>query len=392
VLGTRADAVTTIDGGGDTDAYTINPGSLAGLLNIADSGTAGVDTLLANGTPEGDTIKKLGWQILFGDPPTEIVDFSGIEGVTIDAGAGNDVIVDPGEDTILLGGPGDDTIIVDATTGSGVLMDGGDGSDRYLVLLGNLGGPVTVADSGSTGSDALTVQGTPGADAMTLTGDQVRNGSESVIIASAMATLTIEGGGGADTTTIDGFIAPTTNLTVEGSGGTNTVTIVGEPPPGVNVEIVDAVQSVSIDARPKSEKEPDKINLGNRELIPVVIHTTASFNAALVDIATVRLAGARAIHHKLKDVDDDGDLDLVLRFRTEDTDLFAFYAQLLAEADDVVDGRLDSDVDEHQVATVALTGETLDGLAFEGLDELDLFLNGSELRKLIKDLARSRLI
>jgi hypothetical protein len=48
----------------------------------------------------------------------------------------------------------------------------------------------------------------------------------------------------------------------------------------------------------------------------MVLFSTPEFDAALVDVATVRFAGAYAFASALEDVDGDGDLDLVLRFRT----------------------------------------------------------------------------
>ena len=84
-----------------------------------------------------------------------------------------------------------------------------------------------------------------------------------------------------------------------------------------------------------------------------------------------------------KDVNGDSRLDLVLNFRTQDTNLRALYEQLLA--DDInADGVLDSN---HQQAEVALTGQTTDNVLIEGSDDMDLFLAGKALRKMLDDLA-----
>ena len=94
-------------------------------------------------------------------------------------------------------------------------------------------------------------------------------------------------------------------------------------------------------------------------------------------------AGARAVHHALEDVDGDGDLDVLLHFRTQDTMLAEIYAQLLA--DDInEDGILDSN---RQGTAVSLTGETISGEFFEGFDDVDLFLSGENLRELLEHLA-----
>jgi len=125
------------------------------------------------------------------------------------------------------------------------------------------------------------------------------------------------------------------------------------------------------------------VNLVSNGVIAVAVFTTANFDAALVDPGSVVFAGAHAVHNSLADVDGDGDLDMVLHFRTQDTNLRALYEQLLADDLDG-DGVLDS---THQELDVSLTGQTVDDVFFEGFDELDLFLSGRSLRELLLDLA-----
>ena len=78
-----------------------------------------------------------------------------------------------------------------------------------------------------------------------------------------------------------------------------------------------------------------------------------------------------------------GDLDLVLHFRVQDTNLADIYAQLLADDIDE-DGVLDSN---RQTAAVSLTGQTATDECFEGFDDVDLFLAGRNLRDFLADLA-----
>lgn len=133
---------------------------------------------------------------------------------------------------------------------------------------------------------------------------------------------------------------------------------------------------------------PNTVNLANNGVIGVAILTTANFDAATVDANSVLFAGASAVHNALEDVDSDGDLDMVLHFRTQDTDLRALYEQLLA--DDInEDGVLDSN---HQVAEVTLTGQTVDEVFFEGSDDLDLFLAGKSLRQLLQEMVAAGII
>ncbi|HMC12390.1 MAG TPA: hypothetical protein VKH44_13915, partial [Pirellulaceae bacterium] len=124
--------------------------------------------------------------------------FTGINHVTIDGAAGNDRIIDPGYDTTILGGPGDDTITINATTGTGVNVDGGSGSDAYIIgggLIGDLAGPVTIADTGATGADSVTVLGTGSNDSIAETSSGFGLNGTSITVAG-LETALVDGGGG----------------------------------------------------------------------------------------------------------------------------------------------------------------------------------------------------
>src|SRR5262249_55983039 len=101
---------------------------------------------------------------------------------------------------------------------------------------------------------------------------------------------------------------------------------------------VRVIQPVQIDIKPG--ETINAINVGSNGQITVTLFSTAAFNAAAVDVASVLFAGAAAIQSSRDDVDHDGDLDLVLHFRIQDTNLRDVYRQLLL--DDFADGTLDS--------------------------------------------------
>ena len=140
------------------------------------------------------------------------------------------------------------------------------------------------------------------------------------------------------------------------------------------------VLQVEIDVKPDSDQ--NTVNVGSNGTIAVAILTTPDFDAADVNTASVVFAGALADHYSYEDVDGDGDLDLLMHFRTNETNLEQVYQDLLA-GDLDGDGILDS---TNQNAEVSLTGETLDETLIEGVDELNLFLRGRALRELLNDL------
>jgi len=78
-----------------------------------------------------------------------------------------------------------------------------------------------------------------------------------------------------------------------------------------------------IDIKPGSF--PNSIDPDSKGVIPVAILTTDDFDAATVDAETVRFGPdkAKAEHWALEDVDDDGDEDMILHFRTQDTGIAA---------------------------------------------------------------------
>ena len=119
------------------------------------------------------------------------------------------------------------------------------------------------------------------------------------------------------------------------------------PEPGSQIQVT---QIVDIDIKPGSH--PNSINLNSNGVIPVAILTTPSFDATQVDVSTVKFGPgeAKEIHNKghFEDVDSDGDTDLVLHFKTQET------------------GIQDTDTQ------ACLTGDTLNGTPIGGCDALKI--------------------
>lgn len=105
---------------------------------------------------------------------------------------------------------------------------------------------------------------------------------------------------------------------------------------------------VSIDIKPGDAT--NSINLTSKGVIPVAILTTTDFDVAKVNIASVVFAGAPPCKSSLQDVDLDGDLDLILHFKTQSLRLGAYST------------------------SAVLTGETLDGDHLEGTDSVSVIM------------------
>ena len=85
-------------------------------------------------------------------------------------------------------------------------------------------------------------------------------------------------------------------------------------------EVVPAVIEVDIDIKPGSD--PNSINLKSKGVVPVAVLTTDDFDASTIDPEkTVLFAGASPVRWTMEDVDDDGDLDMLFHFKTQELNL-----------------------------------------------------------------------
>lgn len=111
---------------------------------------------------------------------------------------------------------------------------------------------------------------------------------------------------------------------------------------------VECEQAVEIDIHPDSGE--NSINPRSRGVMPVALLTTSDFDAADVDLSSILFgrSGTEAApdHLAFEDVDNDGDLDLSLKFRTQATGVTCGDSSL------------------------TLTGATLGGRAIQGVDAI----------------------
>jgi len=107
-----------------------------------------------------------------------------------------------------------------------MVLDGGDGSDSYIVQLGRLAAPVTINDSGRSGTDSATVNGTDGKDLFTVankaangaaqTGGYVRiePSGQAVNYGPSLEALLVQGQKGSDVFQVQP--SQTANITIDG--------------------------------------------------------------------------------------------------------------------------------------------------------------------------------
>jgi YVTN family beta-propeller protein len=89
----------------------------------------------------------------------------------------------------------------------------------------------------------------------------------------------------------------------------------------VSVVLGPSIRQIEIDIKPGSDRNP--INLKSKGNIPVAILSSDTFDATQVNWETVRFGPSEATekHQRVhvKDADYDGDMDVVLHFKTRDT-------------------------------------------------------------------------
>jgi hypothetical protein len=100
-----------------------------------------------------------------------------------------------------------------------------------------------------------------------------------------------------------------------GNGDPINLTFFGKAP--INLVTLDS--GMEIDIKPGDEQ--NNINLKSQGVVPVAALSTEQFDATTIEPTTARFAGAEPAHWSLEDVDDDGDLDVIFHFRTQELDL-----------------------------------------------------------------------
>ena len=207
--------------------------------------------------------------------------------------------------------------------------DGGVGIDTLMVTVNNVA-PTVNAGGDQTGysGDIFNILGyftDPGwLDTHTAIIDWGDGTIESGIVSEFMGAGTVSG---SHVYLIAGIHTLTLTVTDDDGGvGADTLTI--------TVMRI----TISIDIKPGSD--PNSINLKSKGVITVAILNDGFFDPTLIDVSTVEFGplGAKPVHWAYEDVDSDGDLDLILHFKTQEVGLEEgdTSASLIA---DLTDGR-----------------------------------------------------
>jgi len=126
-------------------------------------------------------------------------------------------------------------------------------------------------------------------------------------------------------------------------------------------EETEILRIINIDIKPDSY--PNSINLKSKGVIPVAVLTDGFFNAKDIVINSVIFAGASLTKGKLEDIDNDGDIDLILHFNTQSLQL-----------------------DSNSIEAV-LTGQLTDGILIKGTDSVKIIQVAAKQTTLAKLLS-----
>jgi hypothetical protein len=219
-------------------------------------------------------------------------------------------------------------------------------------------------------------------DMATLSGDFSDPGDDIVTVNSSIGTVSQDSGAAGgwnlaiDTSTLvpGSYTVVVTADDADGGTATASIELVVRPVDvSVGINIVQDRINLNSVAGSKSR--------GSNATLTVVVETTGTFDASDIDTSTILFAGASVDRSQLKDVDNDGDLDLVLKFRLRDTNLVDVYAQSLSE-----NGSQPHKRNNRAKVELELTGQTNDGMEIRGSDTASVFMSGKALRKLFESI------
>jgi len=220
------------------------------------------------------------------------------------------------EEAVLTGGPSANSFTVQNWTGH-AWLDGKDLGDSYVIhFIGSGNGETTIADTGTSGSDTVTVNGTDDADAFTLTANTVEMGhATEKVHYFGVESLTVNAKGGADVFQVNDNGAATT---LNGGNGNDRFTIGSAV--GADGRPTDpAVPGVSFAAVINGEAGDDDFQV-NRNVAPLTLNGGPGNDTFTINLALN--AGAVHLVNGLVSIDGGPDHDSLVVNGTPQDDVF----------------------------------------------------------------------
>jgi Ca2+-binding RTX toxin-like protein len=184
------------------------------------SGLAGDDIYrFAEGWGSGDVIHEStdeGWDTLDFSALTVSATFT-ISSITVTDGISS-VFYGGNHLEKLVGGQADD--VFDVIESATITLDGDEGSDGYSINIGSLSGTVALADTGTSGTDTVTIHGTNADEIFLVSPATVAQGPGLVSYDGNIETLAVYGYGGDDDFSP---VSPSESTEISVHGGSETV-------------------------------------------------------------------------------------------------------------------------------------------------------------------------
>ena len=102
---------------------------------------------------------------------------------------------------VVDGGGGDDSVAVESSSAQELALTDSAGSNSYTIQLGDLAGPVNIADT--TATNDVTINGTAGDDLFVVGDGQISSGDQIIQIGAGVRHVTIDAGDGDDQVVVE---------------------------------------------------------------------------------------------------------------------------------------------------------------------------------------------
>jgi len=352
-----------LDGDGDLDAFVAGQGGHGTGVQVL---TNQIDPATATGTILNDDSLN--------EPPSLTLDTDPVEVFEGQTATNTGTVSDPDGDTVSLSASAGAVTNNNGTWSWSLPTDDGPADGTSVTIEGDDGNGGTAQVSFTLIVTNVAPDASITGPASGLKGDPLTFDLSATDVSAADQaadfTYVVNWGDGSPVQTIVGAADIEVDHEFIAAGATTVIVTATDKDGGQSAAFefdVNVIQPVDVDVKPGNAK--NNVNAKSNGVIPVAIYTTADFDATTIDGNSVLLSsadpedtGIAADHFALEDVDGDGDLDMILHFRTQD---------VLAALG------LDLDPGESETANAELTGETVDAVMLQGFDTIDFFMPGN---------------